>query len=215
MTLPYSDDEAEETPWEQPKSRGSARPAGGAQSGSSLSLTPMQLTEVQLHHLLLAKGMVAVMQSSILRRLQRRLCAALQAPSLSSTLRVKLTLDGFEASVLHTKLPLLHHVNGTRHWIAQSHDAFKNACVFPFHSNGFREGKLFKPLRVKEARAICYYTPPMQFTHRTQKVAGVEEASLTVHAQIAMLNHANVLSTASAAVLPDKKVQVPRQKRIT
>ena len=127
------------------------------------------------------------------------LSAALQAPSLQSTMRVKLTLDGFEESVIRSMLPHLTCIRhgGNNHHVAHSHAAFQKACFFPFHANGFREGKLFKPRKVSEARAICYYSPPMQFTIRTRKIANVQETSLTVLAQISMLNHANYLEVAA------------------
>ena len=159
-----------------------------------MAATPMQMTDVQLHHLLLAKGMVAVHLDKIMRRLQRRLSVALRAPTLSSTGRVKIGIDGFERAVLHARLPQLveRRVAGPKScWVALEHSAFRAACIFPFHALGFREAKLFKPARVREARAICWYTPPMQFMLRTQKIAGVEETMLTVLGQIAMLNHAS------------------------
>ena len=77
------------------KSRTSSRTAP-----ARTSPTPMQMTTVQLHHLLLAKGLVAVQTKSVLRRVQRRLSVALQAPTLTSSGRVKLVLDGFEEAVL-------------------------------------------------------------------------------------------------------------------
>jgi len=201
-SVQFSDEEEAATEPEPKRRLNPSKESGQSTLGSSSpqGAAPMRLTDVQLHHLLLAKGMVAVHLDSILRRLQRRLSAALRAPTLTSTGRVKITLDGFEMAVLGSRLPHLEEVvaNGRRHFIARTHGAFKAACLFPFHALGFREGKLFKPARVREARAICFYAPPMQFTYRRQKIAGVEETSLLVLAQVVMLNHANVLSVAKA-----------------
>jgi len=202
-SVQFSDEEEAATDPEPKRRMNPPQGSGHSTLGSSsqgAAQTPMQLTDVQLNHLLLAKGMVAVFLDSIMRRLQRRLSAALRAPTLSSSGRVVIKLDGFEAAALHSRLPNLEEVmrNGRSHFVAWRHEDFRAACLFPFHALGFREAKLFKPARVREARAICFYTPPMQFTHRRQKIAGVEETSLTVLAQVVMLNHANVLSVAKA-----------------
>ena len=198
MSVPLSDDEEEDLPPPPPPKNCASTSSATLVSVDTLSggnrpLTPAQLTPMQLNHLLLAKGMVAVHLNSILRRLQRRLSAALRAPTLTSTGRVKIVLDGFEMAVLGARLPLLQEVvkagvRGRSHvFVAKTHEAFRAACFFPFHALGFREAKLFKPAHVREARAICIYSPPMQFIHRRQKVEGVEETSLTVLAQVAML----------------------------
>ena len=98
FSVPMSDEEEAQNDLPPKRAKPSAQSAGTQPSGPSRGVvTPMQLTESQRNHLLLAKGMVAVHLSSILRRLQRRLSAALQAPTLRSTGRVKLSLDGFAA----------------------------------------------------------------------------------------------------------------------
>ena len=209
MTV-YLSDEEEARHDPPPKRRSiSASSSNLASVGSaSHTATPvaMQMTDVQLHHLLLAKGMVAVHHTAIMRRLQRRLSNSLRAPSLNASGRVKVVLDGFEMAALNSQLPRLEQVRrgGELHLVAWTPDAFRAACFFPFHALGFREGKLFKPARVREARAICFYSPPMQFVHRRQMVAGVEETSLTVLAQISMLNHAGVLLGAKAPPVSTK-----------
>ena len=166
----------------------------------SAAPTPFGMTDRQIQHLLLAKGMVAVRHDTIMRRLQRRLCTALQAPGLHSSGRVKIVIDGFEHAVLPQMLPSITMVDSTpttSRWVADTPDSLKRACLFPFHALGHREAKLFKPKRVRDARAICFYSPPMEFNHITRTVAKVQECSLVVYAQIAMLNHANVLWTAT------------------
>ena len=75
--MSVSMDEFEETKPEPPPKR-KASPS----CTSSQSAKPFAMSDTQLHHLLLAKGMVGVYLTSIVRRLQRRLSSALQAPSL-------------------------------------------------------------------------------------------------------------------------------------
>ena len=143
--------------------------------------------------------------SSVLRRLQRRLSSALQAPNLGATGRIKIKLEQFELAVLRTKMPSLEVLidnqrapGGTLKTvlIARDVEQLRGACEFPFHALASMEAKLFKPVRVNEARAVCFYSPPMLFVHQSKTVSGVEESMLTVEAQICMLNHAGVLWTA-------------------
>jgi len=206
FSVPLSDEEVGANDPAPKRRLNPSKESGQSTLGASsrAAQTPMQLSNVQIHHLLLAKGMVAVYLDSILRRLQRRLSVALRAPTLTSSGRVTIKLDGFEAKALHSRLPNLEEVkrNGRSHFVAWRHQDFRAACLFPFHTLGFREAKLFKPARVREARAICYYSPPIQFSHRRQMIAGVEETCLTVRAQVSMLNHAGVLQVATAPPTP-------------
>ena len=163
--LPVSDTERGECDSPPPPVRRKTTPEpGGSYSGDVVRLLSpwTDLTDAKLAHLLLAKRMVAVNMDSMMRRLQRRLSVSLQSPSLESTMRVKIILDGFERAVLHTLLPGLKEVReaGVKlpgHLVAWTHADFQKACFFPFHALGFREAKLFKPKRVSEARAICWY----------------------------------------------------------
>ena len=196
MTVQMTDDEDAEP--EPPPKR--TVTASGTASQSATNPDGKMFTERQFFHLLVHKRLAAVPYATILRRLQRRLSAALRAPGLRSTGRVRLEIDGFEHAVMGYMLPSLtqtHSTSTTSRWVAETPDALKQVCYFPFHALGHREGKLFKPRKLSEARALCYFTPPMEFNHATRKIEGVEESRLVVHAQIAMLNHANVLWTAS------------------
>ena len=100
----------------------------------------------------------------------------LQAPSLGSTGRVKLVLDGFEAAALSFMLPAAcrrtqigyHEMK----WVATAPEDLKGVCFFPFHTHASMEAKLFKPARVAEARAVVYYTPPMEFVWKTRDIEG-------------------------------------------
>ena len=205
MSVPLTDEEEEE-PAPPPKVVARKRKAEVSSSATSSAPRAMQLTDTQLHHLLLAKSMCAVTHMEVIRRVQRRLSSALQAPTLSSSGRVKVILDFFQEAVIRSRLPLLKEVAGSTAnsvtWVGETTESFLPVCQFPFHALGYREGKIFKPKKVKEGRAICYYTPPMQFHLRRQKICGVTETKLTVTAQIAMLNHANVLTVATAS--PDQ-----------
>ena len=104
-------------------------------------------------------------------------------------------------------LPLLKEVETTTNsvtWVAETPEAFLPICQFPFHNLGFREAKLFKPKKVTEARAICFYTAPLCFYLKYRTVCGVKETKLIICAQIAMLNHANILSVAVAPPVSSK-----------
>lgn len=92
----------------------------------------------------------------------------------------------------------IHTTTTSASWVGETPTSFLPVCHFPFHALGFREGKIFKPKKVTEGRALCWYSPPMHFAHRSRVICGVEETKLTITAQIAMLNHANVLTVAKA-----------------
>ena len=99
-------------------------------------------------------------------------------------------------------LPPTRRTGGEHRWVATTPELLKPFCHFPFHCHGKLEGKLFKPKRVEHARAVVFFVPPMEFVHVTRMISNVQESSLYVWAQIAMLNHANVLWTATAPAPP-------------
>ena len=56
--------------------------------------------------------------------------------------------------------------------MATAPEDLKGVCFFPFHTHASMEAKLFKPARVAEARAVVYYTPPMEFVWKTRDIEG-------------------------------------------
>ena len=57
-------------------------------------------------------------------------------------------------------------------WVATAPEDLKGVCFFPFHTHASMEAKLSKPARVAEARAVVYYTPPMEFVWKTRDIEG-------------------------------------------